>query len=306
MATSAVPNLAVLDLVTAHRSRRDILATAQDALTARRDGPADLAAACEQALADATGMTDPQAPEARAARAIAAAVERHGAGFPAGGEPAYHDRHHQAETMLAMGWLAGLARRLGLLDARLAALSVAAMAGHDLLHDGSVGGPRGVLERRSADRSAAIAAAEGVDAAGIAAIRRIITATTWPWEEAEAPDLPCRLAREADLFASTLPRLGPRLARRLVAELAAAGVEDAGSVASHASRIGLLRRQPPPTPPAAVLGLDLARDDQLAAYAGVAASLGLVPPSAEAAAALLDELDPGDAEALLAAATPEC
>lgn len=302
MATSAVPSLAILDLAAARRPGRDILAAAQCVLSRRREAPADLAATCEQALRDATGAAAGDMPEARAARAIAAAVERHGASFPLGCEPAYHDRHHQAETMLAMGWLAGLARRLGLLDAREAALSVAAMAGHDLLHDGSVGGPRGALEQRSADVAAAIAEAEGLDQRGIATIRRIITATTWPWEEAEAPDLPCRLAREADLFGSAMPELGPRLARQLVQELAAAGQEDAGSVATHAARLALLRTLPAPSPPAALLGLAAARADQLAAYCAVARSLNLEQPSADAAAAVLDVLDPADAEALLAAA----
>ena len=176
------------------------------------------------------------------------------------------------------------------------------MAGHDLLHDGSVDGSRGVLEKRSADAAAAIAEAEGLDADGIAMIRRIIGATTWPWDDAEAPDLPCRLAREADLFGSALPELGPSLARRLVTELAAAGQEDAGAVASHAARLSLLQALPAPTPPAATLGLAETRADQLAAYDGVARSLSLTPPSAEAAAAVLDHLDTADAEALLAAA----
>jgi hypothetical protein len=302
MATFAVPSLSIMELAAAQRPRREVLAAAQDVLSARRQGPPDLATACEQALLAATGVPGATTAEARAARAIAAAVERHGAGFPPGQEPAYHDRHHQAETILAMGWLAGLARRQGLLDTREAALAVAAMAGHDLLHDGSVGGSRGVLEKRSADATAAIAEAEGLDADGIAAIRRIIAATTWPWDDAEAPDLPCRLAREADLFGSALPELGPSLARRLVTELAAAGQEDAGAVASHAARLSLLQALPAPTPPAATLGLAETRADQLAAYVGVAQNLRLTPPSAEAAAAVLDHLDTADAEALLAAA----
>jgi hypothetical protein len=303
MATDALPSLAILDLAAARQPGRDVMVAAQCALTARRRGPPDLASACEQALRDATGAPAGDTPEARTARAIAAAVERHGASYPLGCEPAYHDRHHQAETILAMGWLAGLARRLGFLTAREAALSVAAMAGHDLLHDGSAGGQRGALERRSADTAAAIGAAEGLDPDGIAMIRRIIMATTWPWEEAEAPDLPCRLAREADLFGSAMPQLGPRLAHRLVRELAAAGQPDAGAVASHAARLALLRTLPSASPPAIMLGLAATRAEQLAAYGAVARLLKLEDPSAEAAAAVLDDLDPADAEALLAAAT---
>jgi hypothetical protein len=305
MATSAVPSLAIMDLVAASRPRRDVMDAAERVLIARRELPADLASACAQALAAATGSTDASGPEARAAHAIAAAVERHGASYPPGQEPAYHDRHHQAEAILAMGWLAGLARRQGLLDARDAAIAVAAMAGHDLLHDGSTGTPRGALEKRSADASAGIAAAEGLDAQGIAAIRRIIGATTWPWEDVDAPDLPCRLAREADLFGSALPVLGPRLARRLALELAAAGQQDAGTVASHAARLALLRHLPSPTPPAMAMGLDAVRADQIAAYGAAARLLRLEPSTAEAAAAALDGLDTADAEALLAAAASD-
>lgn len=274
------------------------LAAAEAFLLARRAGDPAVEAAAREALRDAAGPDATTRPEGRAAMILAGMVERHGMSFPAGREPAYHDRHHQAEAILAMGWLAGAARRRGLLDARGAARAVAAMAGHDLLHDGSVGGARGELERRSAAATDEVAASCGVDADGRAEIGRIILATTWPWEEAEAPDLACRLAREADLFASTLPALGMPLARRLARELAAAGQPDAAAVASHVARMALLRMLPPATEAAHALGLDAARDAQIAAYARVAERLGA--GSAEAAAAALDAMDEADAAALLA------
>jgi hypothetical protein len=259
-----------------------------------------MAAAADQALADAAWTAAIPAPLRRAARALAAAVDRHGAGFPPGREPAYHDRHHQAEATRAMGWLAGAAHRMGLLDAEQAALAVAAMIAHDLLHDGQVHAERGLLERRSAEAAAAIAAAEGLTPAQVATLRRIVLATTWPWQDGEAPDLACHLAREADLFGSSLPVLGPRLGRLLVQELAAAGQPSPEGIASHAARVALLRLLPPASAPARALGLEAQRTAQIAAYAGVAQRLGIDPPAPEAGAAALDAMDHGDAEALLA------
>ncbi|MBR0658903.1 hypothetical protein [Neoroseomonas oryzicola] len=276
------------------------LANAERRLLARRAGPPDVAAAIREALAAATGTDDAEDPAAATALAIAEAVERHGAAFPAGAEPAYHDRHHQAEATIAMGWLAGAARRLGLLGAEEAAVAVAAMAAHDLLHDGKVHAERGLLERRSADTAAAIAERCGMDPADVAEMRRIILATTWPWEDGEAPDLACRLAREADLFGSSLPALGPQLGRLLAVELAMAGQPAPEDVASHAARLALLRMQPPPTPPARCLGLDAVRAAQVAAYGEAARRLGIDPPTPEAGAAALDGMDLADAEALLA------
>ena len=269
-------------------------------MLARRGRPPDVQAAVTLALQDALGTVPPADAAQRTALAIAAAVEAHGAAFPPGLEPAYHDRHHQAEATLAMGWLAGAARRLGLLTAHQAALAVAAMAAHDLLHDGRIYEERGVLERRSADTAAAIAAGEGLPAEDTAALRRIVLATTWPWEEHEAADLASRLAREADLFGSSLPVLGPRLGQLLARELSMSGQLSADSVASHAARVALLKLMLPATAPARALGLDQVRTAQLAAYAEVARRLGLPEATAEAAAAALDSMDTADAEAMLA------
>lgn len=290
----------VLDLAFGGDGGMAPLLEAERILLARRAAPPDVTGAVRQALAAATGTDDTTTPEARAALAIAAAVERHGAAFPPGREPAYHDRHHQAEACLAMGWLAGAALRLGLIDRTDAARAVAGMAAHDLLHDGRADHPRGTLERRSAEAAATLAAAEGMSAGSIARMRRLILATTWPWEEAEAPDLPCRMAREADLFGSSLPRLGPRLSRLLAIELATAGQATSDSVASHAARVALLRLLDAPTEPARLLRLEASRQAQIAAYAALARRLALASARPEAAAAVLDAMDPRDAQALLA------
>lgn len=305
MAAVAEMNDDVLDLAFREPASHAVTARAEACLLDRRNGAPRVAEAVQTALADAIGRADAGTALTRAALAVAAEVERHGAAFPPGAEPAYHDRHHQAEAVIAMGWLAGAARRLALIGAEDAELAVLAMVAHDLLHDGRVHAERGLLERRSAEAAAAIAEAQGVPPHHVADLRRIILATTWPWVEEEAPDLLCHLAREADLFGSSLPVLGMRLSRLLALELAAAGQPAAETVAGHAARLTLLRLMPPPTPAAQVLGLGIARAAQLAAYEGAAARLGIAPPSADAAAAALDAMDPGDAEALLAWAGSE-
>ncbi|MBR0678917.1 hypothetical protein GXW74_00310 [Roseomonas eburnea] len=300
MAAPAETSNDVLDRAFREPAPLAALTAAEQVLIARRAGPPRMRAAVAEALAEATGRPPAPSPLTRAAFAIADAVERHGAAFAPGTEPAYHDRHHQAEAAIAMGWLAGAARRLGLIDTEEAELAVAAMAAHDLLHDGRVYTERGALERRSAEVAAAIAAQHGVPPEAIAELRRIILATTWPWAEEEAPDLLCRLAREADLFGSSLPNLGLRLSRLLALELEAAGQPAAETVAGHVARLALLRLMPPPSPPAQALGLGAARAAQIATYREAAARLGLAPATPEAGAAALDTMDPADAEALLA------
>lgn len=292
----------VLDIALGDGRADLAVARAESLLAERRSRPADMRGALRHALVTATGAPLRATGTIRAALALGEAVERHGASFPPGREPAYHGRHHQAEAVLAMGWLAGAARRLGLIDRAQAERAVTAMAAHDLLHDGSVPRDRGVLERRSAAAAADIAAGAGMAADAIAELQRIVIATTWPWMPSEAPDLPCLLAREADLFGSCLPELGPRLGRLLAIELAAAGQDDAHLVAGHAARIALLRAMPPPSAAADALGLAGTRAAQVAAYGAVARRLGLVPATPEAGAAALDAMDPGDAEALLARA----
>lgn len=300
MAAAAATESDVLDLALGAGDRLAALQQAEAFLLRRRDGEPRMAAAMTLALQNATGSTAPSPCLARAAAHIAAEAEAHGQSFPPDEEPAYHGRHHQAEATIAMGWLAGAARRMGLLTADQAALGVVAMGGHDLLHDGRVHATRGWLERRSAEATAAIAQAEGLDAERIAMLRRIIIATTWPWEDSDAPDLLCQLAREADLFGSTLPTLGPLLSRKLAREFAANGLVGAEGVATHAARIGLMRMMGPPSAPARALGLDALREAQFALYETAARQLGLGEASAEAGAVALDAMDPADAEAVLA------
>ena len=240
------------------------LAALEQTLLARRQGPPDLAGAVREALAQLHGAAVPSE-FAAAGQAIAEAVERHGASFPPGAGPAYHDRYHQAEAILAAGWLGAAALDAGLMCRHAATLLVLAMAGHDLLHDGTRGEAAGALERRSALHTDALTAF--LPAPDRAEITRLIMATI---PEAVVKDLPARLAREADLFASfasLTPGLGWRLSHALAAEMMAAGLPGAAAIACHGGRLALLKRLPDLTPPAQALGLAAACAVQLAALA---------------------------------------
>ncbi len=227
-------------------------------------------------------------PLLHAARATGRAVEAHGAGFPPGAEPAYHDRHHQAEAALAMGWLTAIAREAGLVTAAEAGLGTLAMIGHDLLHDGSEAGPPGRLERQSAEVAAALAGAAGLGAAELAELRRLILGTEFA--RPPEPGLLLALAREADVLGSLCPRLGWQLGEALAAERRTDGDAQASRVASFAGRLSFLCALPPPTAPGRTLGLAVALADQVAAFARAAAEAGLAAATPAAGAAALDAL----------------
>ena len=250
-----------------------------------------------------TAAADPgMAPMLRAALAVGAAVERHGAGFAPGREPAYHDRHHQAEAALAMGWLTAAAREAGLISAAEAGLGTLAMIGHDLLHDGREAGPPGRLERQSADATAALAGAAGLGAGELTALRRLIDGTEFA--RPPEPGILLALAREADVLGSLCPLLGWRLGEALAAERRADGDALAGRVASFAGRLGFLGVLPAPTPPGQALGLAQALADQIAAFARAASAAGLPAATPAAAAAALDTLPRVIARAHYEAALP--
>src|SRR5271166_4546523 len=203
---------------------RAVFRQAEAAMKRRRARPPDMHGAVAIALAEALcGDTPPPGADA-AGQAIASAVAAHAISFLFRNEPAYHNQYHQAEATIAMGWLCATARRLDLLGPAAAAAAVLAMAGHDLLHDGSIASP-GTLEAHAADRTTALAARAGLDAAALATIRRVILATDPARSSAErdADDLLCRLAQEADLFDSLTPQLGWRLSQALAREVRAAG-----------------------------------------------------------------------------------
>jgi hypothetical protein len=226
-------------------------------MIARRAAPPDMMGAVAEALALCGTPVPPALAEAGAG--IARRVERHGLTFPAGAEPSYHGRHHQAEATLAAAWLVSAAPEPG---PGLGRLCVLAMAGHDLLHDGRGAAP-GALEARSANATLALCGA--LDVADRAEIERLILLTD-PLAPAPA-DEAGRLVREADLFGSLTPRLGWRLSEALAREHAAAGLPGAAAIVTYAGRAALLGRFTRFTEGAVALGLAAGVAAQLAALA---------------------------------------
>ena len=232
---------------------------------ALRQQPADIAAALAAAL-NYAGGGEPALVAAGQAMALAAQQPL----LP------YHNRHHVAEAVLAMGWLSGIARALGLLERRLAVLGVVAMAGHDLGHDGSPASG-GRLEAQAA--AAADSAAAGIAAADRAVLRAVILGTD-PEQVAgnaaraggQLPPGPLglevdrlrALANEADVFASLLPELGWKLADALA-------MEQAGQISpcpsSCAGRLTFLRRYACFSPAATRLAMPALHARMVSAFA---------------------------------------
>lgn len=251
-----------------------LLASIEAEFFALRRRPPDLAAAFANAYAHATGnpadalacslghkrvSDDPLWRQGQRLVAFVDAANRDDA-------LAYHNRHHVAEAVLAMGWLCGVARRMGVISPTEGVRGVIAMVGHDLLHDGTPPGG-GELEARAADAVIDALQATGRDRA---TLRAVILGTD-PYLVAEnaaraAGDLPasrlgngvdtlCALANEADVFASLLPDLGEHLTECLALEWRRGGHARADEVESYASRLAFLTSYLRLTPWAAALGI---------------------------------------------------
>jgi len=288
----------------------DTLSAIADRFTALRHRPPDLPGAVAAAFAAVAGAEPlPElAPLQAAGVTLAAAIDAAADGRP---ELPYHNRHHFAETVLAMGWLGGLAREHGLIPASVAGLGVIAMTGHDWGHDGSPP-DQGRLEAEAAAASLAVVAP--LPDGGCAIVRAVILGTD-PARVAEnaaraAGKLPagplgprvdalCNLANEADVFASFLPALAWQQAEALAAEWHGQGL--GATVATFAGRLAFLRTYGCFSEPARSLGLADLRDAQVDAFARVAERLraGSTP---EEGAAALDRMPRAKAQALYAAA----
>ena len=196
----------------------------------------------------------------RVARAIGQALDDHAGRVP---EPAYHNRHHFAEAVVAMGTLCRIACAENLLSQRLADLGLLAMVGHDLGHDGSLALP-GVLESRAAEAVLALAEALGpADREILAHVIRHTDATTVPSNlaRARAPgatalDHLTALANEADVLASLLPGLGLELSELLAAEWQPHDAARAAAACSFGGRVQFLTVYASPTGPGRTLGLE--------------------------------------------------
>ncbi len=272
---------------------------------ARRTRRPDVAAAFDEAFA----LVAPArlTPQNRSLRAMGAAIVDAVSPGPVP-EPEYHDRHHVVEAMLAMGLLCRAAVGQGLMDADTAMLGVIGMAGHDLGHDGAIH-PGGVMEARSRDSVHAILSSlrPAPDPIALVVIDGLIAAT----DPALAADNAARalaakpgpdavlhhLANEADVCASLLPRLGPRLSTLLAEEWRNHANAAWQEVGTAWGRLGFLLQQPPFSAAAVSLGLAAARACCLETYAAAAMALG-AGSSAAAGCTALDRLSPCDAGAV--------
>jgi adenylate cyclase len=286
----------------------DELAQCENRFFTMRKAPAELGAAFAEAFATAAG-TESASPDLQAIRRtgealVAATLADPG---PARTLP-YHNPHHFAEATLAMGWLCASARALGLISARDAVLSVVAMVGHDIGHDGvTITG--GILESRAAADTARIARDAGMDDRECARLSDIILGTDPAEVAANAARSSGRrppgpfgvtgdwlrsLANEADVMASLMPVLGLHLGTALAEERRLAGDPNADRVASFSLHLEFLRCYAWFTPAAAAIGLaDLVRR-KIQAFSSVAQRLGAaVTP--EAGAAALDRMDRAEA-----------
>lgn len=278
---------------------------------ALRSAPADLASAFTEAFAAAVGsgrLSAHQVALRRTGEAVVAAVLSD-AEWPI--DLPYHNPHHVAEATLAMGWLCASARALNLLSADDAALGVVAMVGHDLGHDGkSV--TDGILEARAAVEVTRIAREAGLDEPSCARLSDIILGTdpatvrdnaersamrAPPGPFGHAGDLLRSLANEADVMASLMPTLGPRLGILVARERELAGDPKADLIGRYSHQLAFLRAYAWFTPAASAIGMaDLVRRRiEAFARAGQAPGAATTP---EDGAAALDRLDRGAAEAL--------
>ena len=281
------------------------LASVEAEFFALRRRAADLTAAFRAAARLAGGDDGPDI-LVQAGEVLSAAVIR----YP--NTLAYHNAHHFAEAVLAMGWLCAIARRAGWLDPRAALLGVIAMVGHDFQHDGAP--PNGgLMEQRSADASIEALAPVGLASAEQQVLRAVILGTDPDQVRENAaraasvveigpasvlrPDrgiaLLRALANEADVFASFLPDLGPRQSQMLAREWSAGGHIRPGA-ASFAHRLAFLRLYDQLTPMSRQLGVADLRARQFQAFTcgGGLLEIGGTP---EDGAAALDALPPDDA-----------
>jgi hypothetical protein len=185
------------------------------------------------------------------------------------------------------------------------------MTGHDWGHDGSCNGD-GRLENEAAE--AVLNVVAPLPYSGCDVVRAVIIGTDLarvqenaaracgklpPSQLGHDVDLLCRIANEADVFASFLPALAWHQAEALAEEWR--GTKFGAKVATYAGRLSFLRMYDCFSTPARCLGLAALRDRQVDAFTGVAELLGAgIAP--EDGAAALDRLPRDEASALYLAA----
>ncbi len=185
-------------------------------------------------------------------------VKRHSQGL----EPAYHNRLHMADALVALTVLLLETRKDVATSAATVAmarpahaewLAMLAMLGHDYLHDGSVNKTPSELEWRSVRKLQPLMAQHGMSAADAEIVKHLILSTdpsvvpASHQKIAHRPflidDLDCLtvLVQEADILASSLPDVGQALTQQLAQEWALFDAPRAAQVLTPKGRLGFLR-----------------------------------------------------------------
>lgn len=186
-----------------------------------------------------------------------------------GRELPYHNRTHIHDVLLGWSLLSGTGTTGLEADARL--LVMAAMIGHDLLHDGTSNQHPYQLEKRAWHDMATLLRQAGIGLGEQRAIMAIVLATdpkSYARLTARAVDSTLhrcfRLAIGSDLFASLLPRTGFAAGSLLAREGRSAGLgEGSDRLATLEGRGGFLRVVPRLGRMFEACGMELLIDHQL-------------------------------------------
>lgn len=223
----------------------------------------------ERAALLVEGCRDADLAMIAAVEALACHAESQGAQVARRGlEPPYHNRNHIHDVLL--GWsLLSATGETGLDDnARL--LVMAAMIGHDLLHDGTLNQHPYQLEKRAWCDMAPLLERAGVNRRKQRAIQAIVLATD-PKSYVRLATRPVdstlrrcfMLAIGSDLFASLLPRTGFAAGSLLAREGREAGGAGSERLATLEGRAAFLRNVPRFGRMFAACGMELLIDHQL-------------------------------------------
>jgi hypothetical protein len=251
----------------------------------RQDWPG-LPAVVEGCLVELGGSLAPRVPRRakllhQATMATALWLEQDGAQRARHGtEPAYHNRLHTADTLVALATLLraqrSLERHAPALPTPAERLGLLAMAAHDLLHDGNINRFGSELESRSADHLQPLLTEMKITPVDAQRVRALILAT----DPARVPEIHARvcgrsfcvedddclavLLVEADILASTLVTTGLPLTAQLAVEWDRVAPERAQALRQPLGRLGFLEHAALFSSPAStLLGLPAVRQAQI-------------------------------------------
>lgn len=212
---------------------------------------------------------------------LAETVEANGlARLAQGVEPAYHNRQHFIEVLVALMMLleahdGKAGRNQGRLDLKQRLLLLAAAIGHDYLHDGGVDQSLADAEHLSATATKNILLEAGIGERDAEYVYGLIMATARAElvenhsivkahpNKLDADLLAKLLISEADIFASLLPNYGITCGEKLAKELDRAGMSNAFIIASPQGRQTFLKHSFISSPHAKALGLDVLVEQQI-------------------------------------------